>query len=265
MIAAAAATVVVWLVVGRRYTIRTDPSIDLGDHRGRHVGIMSSLAGFAVTGLVLPVTVGRTLTVASSTTYTTLLIMFLVAYMGYFATSVMFANVAQPDHADFNVPAAAYTGAATTMYFTILIGWLALRPMFQTFGPTRAAGLTSWLLVGAAIGGYGLFAQHLHKSGYASGPLTILIALLGGATTLIFAFLVAWFGLGSADSTLYLTVAALIVGSVATAGLGVLRVLATSAYTARPLAKIGPFLILGYAQGAVVLIGFLLLSVLGLA
>jgi hypothetical protein len=265
LVAAAAAIAVALIAAGRRYAITREESIDLGVLGSRHVAILGGLAGFAVTGLVLLVTLGRNLPDASGTQFTTLLTMFLVAYMGYFATSLMFANVSDPGpKPEFNVAAAAYAGAAVTLYFTVLVGWLALRPLFQTFGLTRAADLASWLLVAATIGGYGLVAQHLHRSGYATGRLALLIPLLGAAATLLFGALVAVFGLQSPDSTLDLTIAAFIMGALAFAALGALPVLARQERTARALAAYGRFLILGYTQGVVVLVGFLLLSVLGL-
>jgi hypothetical protein len=51
--AATAAIVVTWFAVGRHYALAKDPSIDLGEQGGRHVSIMGSLSGFAVTGLAL--------------------------------------------------------------------------------------------------------------------------------------------------------------------------------------------------------------------
>ena len=92
LIATGAATAITWAAAGRRHTVRRDPTINLGEAGGRHVGSVASLSGFAVTGMVLIVTLGRNLPDASGTSFTTLLTMFFVAYMGYFATSLMFAN-----------------------------------------------------------------------------------------------------------------------------------------------------------------------------
>jgi hypothetical protein len=103
---------------------------------------------------MLLVTLGRNLADASGTPFTTLLTMFLVAYMGYFATSLMFANIPHSTPTSgFDASGAAYAAAAV--------------PLFH--GARRLAELTGWLLIGAAVGGYGLFAQHLHRSGYVSG------------------------------------------------------------------------------------------------
>lgn len=266
LVGAVASVAIVWIAVGRRYTVSRDTSVDLGELGGRHVAILGALSGFAVTGLVLLVTLGRNSTNPSTTSFTTLLTMFVVAYMGYFATSIMFANVSHAaPTTGFDAPAAAYAGAAVTLYFTVLIGWLALRPLFLTFGLTRMADLAGLLLVGAAVGGYGLLAQNLHHSGVASGWLTLIIAGLGVASTLLFGLIVALFRLRSSEATLDLTVTAFIVGVIASGLVGAVPVFARHRWTARIMNSFGRYLILGYAQGTVVFTGFLLLSVLGLA
>jgi hypothetical protein len=266
VVATAIAVAISCAVAGRGYTVTRDRAVNLGEVGGRHVGILSGLSGFAVTGMVLLVTLGRTLPGASGTSFTTLLTMFLVAYMGYFATSLMFANVAdtQPQ-GGFDVAAAAYAGAAVTLYFTVIVGWLALRPLFQTFGFTRMADLAGWLLLIAAIGGYGLVAQHLYRSGYATGRLATLIPLLGAGGALVFGLVIGGLGLGSPDATLDLTIASFVMGAAAFGLLTILPVLANQRLLAAHLAKYGPFLILAYTQGVVVVVAFLLLSIFGLA
>ena len=266
LVATALAIAITWLIAGRGYTVTRDRSVNLGEVGGRHVGILAGLSGFAVTGMVLLVTIGRTIPDVSGTPFTTLLTMFLVAYMGYFATSLMFANVSDSDlKTNFDVPAAAYAGAAVTLYFTVIVGWLALRPLFQTFGFVRMAGIAGWLLVIAAIGGYGLVAQHLHRSGYANGRLAITIPLVAVLEAVVFGLLVGGLGLRSADATLDLTIAAFVMGAMAFGLLTALPVFASQERIASGLAAYGQFLILGYAQGIVVLVAFLVLSILGLA
>lgn len=266
LIATGAAIAIAWLGAGRGHTVTRDASINLGDAGGRHVSIVAGLSGFAVTGMVLIVTLGRNLPDASGTSFTTLLTMFFVAYMGYFATSLMFANVSDPGpKPGFDVPAAAYAGAAVTLYFTVIIGWLALRPLFQTFGLTRMAQLAGWLLVVAVIGGYGLVAQHLHRSGYGSPRLIVLMPLLSAVAALLFAVIVARFGLGSSEATLDLTITAFVIGASAFGLLTAMPVLGQNKVIASGLARYGPLLIVGYAQGVIMVVAFLLLSILGFA
>jgi hypothetical protein len=61
LVAAAAAVAVALIAAGRRYAITREESIDLGVLGSRHVAILGGLAGFAVTGLALLVTLGRNL------------------------------------------------------------------------------------------------------------------------------------------------------------------------------------------------------------
>jgi hypothetical protein len=67
--------------------------VNLAELGGRHVGILSGLAGYSVTGMVLLVTLGRSLTDNTSTAYTTVVTMFFVAWMAYSATAFLFINL----------------------------------------------------------------------------------------------------------------------------------------------------------------------------
>ena len=87
---------VTWAIAGRNYEISRDAQVNLADLAGRHVGILSGLGGFAVTGMVLLVTLGRNSPDTSGTPYTTVLTMFFVSWMAYAGTSFMFANVVEP-------------------------------------------------------------------------------------------------------------------------------------------------------------------------
>ncbi len=69
-------------IAGPTWTVRRDPTFELEDVAGRLVGVMSGLAGFAVTGLVFLVTQSRNVPDPQSTSFTTVLAMFIVAYMG---------------------------------------------------------------------------------------------------------------------------------------------------------------------------------------
>lgn len=87
------ATLILWAVAGRRFTVDRDPHVNLGELAGRHTGILSGLGGFAVTGMVLLVTLGRNLPDTSSTAYTTVLMMFFVSWMAYAGCAFLFANI----------------------------------------------------------------------------------------------------------------------------------------------------------------------------
>src|SRR5262245_49804354 len=216
--------------------------------------------------MVLLVTLGRNLPDASGTAFTTVLTMFFIAYMSYVAVSLNFANVSDHGPGDgFDAAAAAFAGAAVTLYFTVTIGWIALRPLFQTVGLTTMAELAQWLLLVATVGGYGLVGQHLHRSGYAGRGLIVAFPTLAIVTTLAYGAVVGWLGLRSPEAILSLAVLAFVVGALAFGGFGLLPVLARHVRFGPALARVGPYLVLAYIQGLIVIVGFLLLATFGLA
>ena len=110
-IVATLAIVVALVVAGPRYTVRRDPTLDVDGVAGRLVGVMSALGAFAVTALVFLVTQARTIPDANGTPLTTALTMFVVAYMGYLSSALLFANVSHRiENAVFDLAAAQYAG-----------------------------------------------------------------------------------------------------------------------------------------------------------
>ncbi len=191
----------------------------------------------------------------------------IVACMGYFSSSLLFANVShRAEVTTFDLAAAQYAGAPISL-FSVFLGWFALRPLFETFGLTTIASLTGWLLVGAVVVGYGLLSTALHRSGYASARLTLPVALFATAGTVAYAIVIAAFApsLRSYEATLYLTVVAFTVGVPAYAAMTILPIVANRDRLAPILADRRHLVVIAYAQGVTVLIGFLLLAVLGLA
>jgi hypothetical protein len=260
------AIVLTWLIAGRAYAPTRDESDDLARLGEKHVGIMGGLAGFAVTGMVLLVTLGSGLAEASSALYTTVLGMFFVAWMGYTAASFQCANIPESiPTSRLDVQGMAFAGAALTMYFTVIVGWFAISPLFELVGLTSLIDLSEILLAVAAIGGYGEVAQHLHRSGIATARMTVVIPALAVGGAAAYALIAASLGLRSDDSLLTLTITAFVIGAVLFALIGALPVLARQPSSTAFLVRSGQYLMLAYAQGVVVLVAFLLLAVLGLA
>ena len=272
LVAAAVAIGAIWLIAGRGFTVARDPAVNLAELGGRHVGILSGLAGYSVTGMVLLVTLGRSLADNAATTYTTVVAMFFIAWMAYSATAFLFINLTDrpaPVEADgddgpgFDVAAAQFAGAAVTLEFAFGLGWLALRPLFQAFGLQRLADLVAIVSIAVALASYGLVAHHLQRSGYGAGRVLVAIPSLTIAAVLAYAALANLVGLRSADGTLNLIIVGFSIGAVAFFALTTLIVSAIRERSARFLARYGRYLVLGYAQAVVLLVGFLLLSVLG--
>jgi hypothetical protein len=213
------------------------------------------------------VTQARNVPDPTSTSFTTVVTMFVVAYMGYFSSSVLFANVsARADGGAFDLPAAQYAGASISL-FAVFLGWFALKPLFETFALTRVAELTGWLLVGAVVVGFGQMATALHRSGYASPRQLALIGLLAAGGAIGYAVLIGLVAPAqrSPDATMNLTVTAFLAGVPAYAAMTVLPLVATHPRPAAVLAERWHIALLAYAQTVSVLIAFLLLAVFGLA
>jgi hypothetical protein len=255
------------LVAGPHNAVRRDPTFELEKVSDRLVEILSALTGFAVTGLIFLVTQSNQVRDPNGTAFTTVLAMFVVAYMGYYSSGVLIANVSQrAQDPTFDLAAAQYAGASISL-FSVILGWFALKPMFETFGLTAIAGLTGWLLLGAAIGGYGLLASSLYRTGYASARMTVVIGTLAAAGTLAYAFTIGALapGLRSPEATLALTVVAFVGGVTAYIAMTILPIAARRPRLAAILADRWHLAVIAYAQGVTVLIGFLLLGILGLA
>jgi hypothetical protein len=236
----------VWLVAGRNFVAQRDPAVSLADIAAKHVGLMSGLAGYAVTGMVLLVTLGRSISDTSGTAYTTVVTMFFISWMAYAGTAFLFANMSdhdeearrQPRHG-FDVPAAQFAGAAATLEFAFGLGWLALRPLFLAFGLARLADLVSLVLVGVAIASYGLVAHQLHRSGFGPARIVIAMPLLTVAATLLYGLIAGLLGARSDQAALELIVVGFGFGALAFGFFVTLNIPGAYRPTARLLARVG--------------------------
>lgn len=116
-----------------------------------------------------------------------------------------------------------------------------------------------------AVISYGLLAYHLFRSGYGPGRVVTTIPVLAISAALTYGLIVGMAGMRSEEATLDLTIAAFTVGAVAFAFLNTMGLLARHERAEILIDKYGRYLILAYAQAAVMLLAFLVLSVLGLA
>jgi len=202
----------------------------------------------------------------SGTSFTTVVAMFVVAYLAYFSSSLLFANVSNPtEERTFDLAAAQYAGASVSLLF-VFLGWFALVPLFETFELTRISDLVGWLLIGALIPGYAQVSTALYRSGYASVRVAVLLPLFAGGAVLAYGVLIGVLApdLRSPEATLILTHVAFIVGVAGYAGHTILPIAAHREPLASTLANRWHLVVIAYAEATMVLIGFLLLSVLGL-
>jgi hypothetical protein len=266
LIAASVAIAAVVLAAGPRRVSRRDETLEVSELASRLVSIFGGLAGFAVTGIVLLVTLSRNVPDAGGTPLTTILTMFVVAYLGNFTVSVQLATVSsRVNPTGFDLGAAQYAGATISQYF-VFIGWLALRPLFETFGLIRMADVVSYFLVAAVAIGYGPLATILHRTGFASFRMIVLTPLIASLVSVAYFVVLRLSGIDRVpDATLALTIVGFIPGVFAQGVLAIMPILARSDRINGILAERAHLLILSYAVSVMVLIYFLLLSVLGLA
>ena len=254
-------------VVGPRYVVRRDPTFEIGDVSARHVTILGGLAAFAVTGIIFLVTQAQNVPDASATAFTTVLAMFVVAYMGYFSSSLLFANVSHLAQATiFDLAAAQYVGASISL-FSIYLGWFALVPLFEAFSLTRIADLVSWLLIGALLVGYSQLASAMNRSGYASVRVAVLLPVFAALATLLYAAVIGVLApqFRSAEATLALTHVAFVLAVPAYAIHMILPIAARRDSVGGVLATRWHLVVVAYAEATMVLMGFVLLSIHGLA
>jgi hypothetical protein len=265
-VAAVVTVVILMRIAGRDFSFRRDRSVNLGEVASRHGGILASLAGFAITAIVLLVTFSRNIPDPSSIEFTSLLTMFFIAYVGFVSASLMFATISDSEPPQgFDVAAAKFVAAAVTLSFSLSIGWLAFRPLLLTFDLTAVADIIGIVIAVAVVVGCAQLAQYFYHAGIVDMRLAVTILLSAAAATALYGLLSVGLGLASANSTLVLSVTAFVVGAPGYVTVAFLPMLARGPRSSVVLTRIGPRLALAYAQAGTVLIGFLLLCVLGLA
>jgi hypothetical protein len=264
VVGTAVAVVIGWSAIGRGQALTRDPTFDPVEVGRRYVTILGGLAGFAVTGMVLLVTFGRSVPGADNASFTMVVAMFLVAYVGFLGASLLFANIHGTETESFDVPAAMFAGGTIMVWFTIGIGWFALVPLFDTVGLHQLADLTGWLLFTSTVASYSLNAVHVYRTGLVSGRLSLLIPIMAVAVVLTYAIALAVLGSHPADATLALTIAALLIGLPAYVGIAVLPVLARQERLAPVVARTAPLVVFALAQGSAVLMGLLIFTMLGI-
>lgn len=128
-----AGVAIIWSDSGNRFYDREIPW-DLREVAGRIVVIAGGLAGFAVTGMVLLVTLARDRADVQTDAFNATVFMFLTAYLFFVSAAFLFGFLPRAD-ADGKQPARIqFAVAANLMFRTVMIVWFALRPLMETFG-----------------------------------------------------------------------------------------------------------------------------------
>jgi hypothetical protein len=262
LIATVATLAVLFVATSRGQPVARNPAFRPEDVSSRYVTIAGGLAGFAVTTLVLIVTLGRTVANTSSISYTSLLTLILVAYFGFFSTSILYAGVSESDRTDaFDVPAAMLVGASVTLTFSVFTGWLALVPLLETFGLNDVAAIAKTLIVAALIGAAWSLGMELYRSGFFTLKQIVLIPLLALGATVVWAAVVNVVSLREPNSVLALTVLAAVVGTLGLSSLRFMPVLARHPSSAQLVIRYGRQALIMFTLGAMLYIGFLTVTV----
>ena len=203
-----ASVVIVLCDSGNQFYDREMPW-DLKDLVGRLVVIAGGLAGFAVTGMVLLVTLAKDRLDTRTDSFDATVFMFVTAYLFLVSAAFLFAFMPNKD-VDGQQPARIqFALAANLMFRSVMIAWFALRPLMQSFGLSVLADFTGGAITfSLALGGVFLMAI-LYGSRVITLRETILLPALSTLVWVLVAMLAIYVlpELKSSKSSLYLTAA----------------------------------------------------------
>lgn len=182
---------------------------DLTVNAGKMVTISSGLAAFTITGVVLLLSFAHASDGDIGAPVSVTVGMFLVAFMGLIASSLMYANQTQAgvEHSGIAIQTLQY--AVTTMMFfrSVFFGLLALRPLIEAYGFNELAEQMGWLiLVLAVAGGWTSSIAVLYRLGLVRVRAVVFVPLasLVGCAVAALAFELWFPGARSDASPLYL-------------------------------------------------------------
>ena len=204
-------TIVSGAVVGRLtgWARPPDPrrtTLDLADTARKVQSVLSSLAGFAVTSLVLLITLSGNRLDMHLELSIDLIALLVVAYLGFVVGAIMYAHtepVVTPDGLD--LLAAEHAIASGQFFRSIVSGWMALGPLVAILAVDRLTIFVLGLLLLAVLGGWIFHAANLTTLGYGERRFALIAPTVGLAGAFGFAVLVHYVpGLKSTDSVLFL-------------------------------------------------------------
>jgi hypothetical protein len=173
-----------------------------------HVTIMGGLAGFAVTGIVLLVSLARDRSNVATASFDTVVVMFIVAYFYYVGNAFLISYLPHPETSGELVPRVHFSLASTIEYRTLFVSWFALRPLLETYGLDRPANVLAVLLPLSLTLGSVVIAMAADGLGLIRLKETYISAAVGTGLALVYAGIVQLVApnAGTANSALYLTI-----------------------------------------------------------
>ncbi len=261
-------TVVTAVVVGRMTGWARPPearrtTLDLPDTARKVQTVLSSLAGFAITSLVLLITLSASRLDMHQERNIDLIALLVVAYLGFVVGAIMYAHT-EPvmTSTGLDLLAAEHAVASGQFFRSIVSGWMALGPLVAILGVDRLTIFVLALLLLAVLGGWIFHAANLTSLGYGERRFALIAPTVGIAGAFAFALLVRFVpGLRSTDSVLYLVAVGAVLGASAHFFFHATR-LAGDAFPAW-LGRWMRVIVLADAQADVVYVAFLWLALAG--
>jgi len=197
------------LGVGRRGLVQTNdyPWI-LHDTAKSHAGMTAGLAGFALTGVVLVVTLAHGRPAIAGSPLDTVIVMFVVAYIWLIGNAFLVSYILDNKTSGELVPRVHFGLTATIEYRTVFLSWFALLPLLEANGLGHLSYVLHFLLPASLLCGAVLIAMAADSLGLLRAWETFLSAAVGLVLALGYTAIVAFAAPGAARpqySTLNLT------------------------------------------------------------
>ena len=259
------------LAIMLRATRRGAPRLDshpwlLTETANLHVGIMGGLAGFAVTGIVLLVSLAHDRSDVAAASFDTVVVMFVVSYFYYIGNAFLISYLPNPKTSGNLVPRIHFSLASSIEYRTLFVSWFALRPLLETYGLSRPAAVLDVLLPLSLAFGSVILAMAADGLGLMRLKETYLSAAVGTGLALAYAGIVRLAGphASTADSTLYVTIGIFCVNGIGFTLAALTALSARYRGLERFYERYGRKLIIADMQITMVALAFLWLAVVGL-
>jgi len=171
--------VAAWL--GRRERLDLSPTPwDLADVARRQIPMLSGAAAISITAIVLLVTLVRNQSTTESPAFDTVLTMFLIAFISFVALAIELVFMPLEGGVEGeSLPRLLSTIAGVQHYRTLLLAWLALKPLMDTFGLEAPATLLLWLLGVAALAGWLIVSSICSRMGMLRPREAFVLPVIG--------------------------------------------------------------------------------------
>lgn len=192
-------------------------SVDLADQARRVQSVLTGLAGFAVTSIVLLITLSLNRLDVQPQRSVDLIALLVVAYLGFVVGGIMYAHT-EPFRSPLGIDLlpAQHAVASAQFYRSIIQGWLALGPLIAILGVDRLTTFVLALLLIAILGGWVFHTANLAGLGCAEPRFVAVAPLVGLGGAFGFAALVHFVPqLRSTDAILFLVGAGAALGATA--------------------------------------------------